>query len=94
MRLFLTEREKYVRERLRAIEAVRPDTFNQSRLSSRTNALRCIKRFESINGIPFDYKDIRHLCRCASGGHHEHFFRATKRLFKSWGKYKAKILND
>jgi hypothetical protein len=79
-----TDRETYVKDRLNAIKAVQPHVFDKTYLSSKTNALRGIKRFEAINGIAFDYKKISHICIVAGAGSDEHLFRELNRIFKKY----------
>lgn len=51
--------------------------------SSRTNALRAIRRFEEVNGISFNPLDKSHVDRVRDCGRYEAFFRAAKRVLRA-----------
>jgi hypothetical protein len=70
-------RKKYVKAMLNAIEYARKNVFDKN-LSSKTDALRVIRRFEKVNNCVFNPFDKIHLEYIAGCGTHENFFRAIK----------------
>ena len=73
-------RAKYVKAYMVAITKGQKYTFSEY-MSSKSNALRAIKRFENINNIKFDPFDEYHVRTIAGCGPWEEFFRNI-------GKYK------
>lgn len=59
-------------------EAAKPSVLFKG--SSLTNAMRAIRTFERVNGLPFDPYDDRHLDTVRSMGVHEQIFRRVDRI--------------
>jgi len=68
----------------RAIRKAQRNVWNPKRKSSRTDAMRAIKRFEEVNGIEFDPFNHLHLDRIDGCGKHENFFRAMRIIFAKY----------
>ena len=78
--MFLTQRQKYVRAMLKAIDKARQPTLGDPRTYSRTFGLRVIKRFRKANNHlrfnPFDEFHVETVTGMASN---EHLFWIIKR---------------
>lgn len=74
----------FVRNMIKAIDIARSESFATPR-GSRTNGLRVIRRFEKVNGIKFDSRDVSHVARVHGMANYEYFFRKIKRLTTNTG---------
>ena len=75
--LFINERKKHVKAMMRAIKyATTP--ANKDKRESKTNGLRVIRRFESVNNIKFDPANRSHLDYIYGCAHIEGFLRKAK----------------
>lgn len=70
-------RRKYVKAMMFAIKRAQTNVFDKEP-SSKTDALRAIRRFERVNNIQFNPFNKAHLNTVAGCGTHENFFRKIK----------------
>jgi hypothetical protein len=70
------KRQKYVRAMMNAIGRAQKGWLCDP--SSKTDALRAIRRFEEVNGVRFNPFNESHVGKVSGCGTHEHFFRAGK----------------
>lgn len=69
----------YVRAMMRCIKSATFDILTEQ-ISSKTDGLRVIKRFEKVNKIKFDPFNINHRELVIGHGMNESFFRAVELL--------------
>ncbi len=85
-RLVMRLRRKiYVYGVLKGIETAR-DQWMYVNKQSRTSGLSVIRRFESINGVQFNWFDVAHRDAVRSKANHEAFFRNANRILKRYKK--------
>ena len=78
------QRRRYVRAMMRAISLAQGSVWSDDVRVSRTHGLRVIRSFERVNKIPFDPFDHSHVHLIEGMGHHEHFFRDARLMFRKW----------
>ena len=78
---FISERKRYVRAMLKAVDTAREPVFIGEEWQSKTNGLRAIRRFERVNKTKFDPFDKRHLELIHGCASHESFFRKVGWVF-------------
>jgi hypothetical protein len=78
---FYSERKRYVRAMLKAINKAREPIWIDEKWQSKTDGLRVIKRFERVNKTKFDPHSKRHLEMIHGNASHEHFFRKAGYIF-------------
>jgi hypothetical protein len=78
---FLSERKRYVKAMLKAINKAREPVWIDEERQSKTDGLRVIKRFERVNKTKFNPFDKRHLEMIHGNASHEHFFRKAGYIF-------------
>lgn len=78
--MFLTQRQKYVRAMLKAIDKARFVYWQGKVKYSKTMGLRVIKRFERVNKTKFDPFNDLHVEYVTGHGDNEHLFYKLKRL--------------
>lgn len=76
-------RYRYVKAMMEAIKLAQATTFGVGKLSSKTDGLRAIRRFEKINKVKFDPFSTVHTRFVTGCGIHEEFFRSASRIFIS-----------
>ena len=75
----------YVYGVLKGIEHAR-DPWIYANKQSMTSGLSVIRRFESINGVQFNWFNRSHRNSVLSKANHEAFFRNANRIFKRYKK--------
>lgn len=77
------ERQRYRRAMSKAIDTCVHGSalFNVKGVGT-TDALRCIRTFERVNGISFDPFNERHVDHIRGMATHENFFRRARKLFE------------
>lgn len=78
--MFLTQRQKYVKAMLRAINKARVVYWQGKVKYSKTMGLRVIKRFERVNKTKFDPFNELHIEYITGHADNEHLFYKIKRL--------------
>jgi len=79
---FLSERKRYVRAMLKAINKAREPVWIDEKQQSKTDGLRAIKRFERVNKTKFYPFDKRHIEMIHGNARYEHFFRKAGYIFR------------
>ncbi len=75
----VSDRQKYVRAMMKAIKSACLDTFEHVNIfHSKTDGLRAIRKFESVNGIRFNPHDEIHIDKISGCARWENMFRKVK----------------
>jgi hypothetical protein len=84
---FKTKRQKYVDAMFKAMEICKKKTaLFSSKGVTNTDALRCFRSFEKVNGIKFDPFNSSHIDVIRGNATHEKFFKESRKHFKKWEK--------